>query len=169
MSETNAVRRGTGMPGSDVAETNTIAAAAARGWVLSAFGGANATQVSNTAIAVFINGTLQRIVASGGTANALAGTVATNATGAYVITYAIGGTLSNALYAGATGEDVSDIAITLPASQLGLAMILVAATATAFNGGTNSLADGAYTVSVYNFTGPVGLAIATENFTTVPG
>ncbi len=41
--------------------------------------------------------------------------------------------------------------------------------ATAFNGGTNSLADGAYTVSLYNFTGPAGIALSTEAWTNVPG
>lgn len=161
-------RRGTALPDSDQSENNKLTALVARGWVLSAFGAANATQVSNTAIAVFVNGTLNRIVASSGTANAFTGTVATNTTGAYITTVAEGGTLANFFASGVASLGVIAYP-TIPASQIALQIILVAATATGFNGGTNSLADGAYTVSLYNFTGPAGIAFTTENWTNVPG
>jgi hypothetical protein len=162
------VRRGTALPDSDQAECNKQVQAVSRAWVLSAFGAANATQISNTAIAIFINGSLNRIVASAGTANAIVGTVTTNTTAAYVITYSEGGTLSNVMTATFTTL-TGYTAPTIPATQTPLAIILVAATATAFNGGTNSFGDAAYTVSLYNFVGPAGIALSTENFSTVPG
>jgi hypothetical protein len=161
-------RRGTALPDSDVAENTKQVQAVSRAWVLSAFGAANATQVSNTAIAIFINGSLQRIAASSGTANAITGTVAATTTAAYIITYSEGGTLSNVMTATFTTL-TGYTAPTIPASQTALCIILVAATATAFNGGTNSFGDAAYTVSLYNFVGPAGIALSTEYFTTTPG
>jgi hypothetical protein len=146
------VRRGTALPDSDQAECNKQIQTFSKAWVLSAYGAANATQISNTAIAIFINGSLQRIAASAGTANAIVGTV----------------TLSNVMTATFTTL-TGYTAPTIPASQTAMCIILVAATATAFNGGTNSFGDAAYTVSLYNFVGPAGIALSTENFTTVPG
>ena len=168
MAYTTTQLRGTGMPGSDVAENTRLNALDHRGWILSAFGAANATQVSNTAIAVFLNGSLSRIAASGGTANAIVGTIVTNASGMFVITYADGGTLSNVMTANFTTL-TGYAPPSIPASQIAMCMILVCATATAFNGGTNSFADAAYTVSLYNFVGPAGMALSTENYTVVPG
>lgn len=166
MAGTNYHSRATGQPGSDVRELARQAGPTYRGWVLSAFGAANATQVSNTAMAILINGSLQRIVASGGTANAISGTVVTNATGVFVITITDGGTLGTYK---ATGASIGAAVFTsLGSTILPLTMIIVAATGTAFNGGTNSLADAAYTVSLYNITGPAGLAVATEKFTVNP-
>lgn len=168
MAGTTTVKRGTGMVDSDVIEVTRLATFGYSGWVLSAFGAANATQVSNTAIACFVNGSLSRIVASGGTANAIVGTVTTNTTSIYVITYGVSGTLSNIMtspFTTLTGYT----APTVPITNIALCMIVVAATATAFNGGTNSFGDAAYTVSLYNFVGPAGIALQTENLSVTPG
>lgn len=176
MSDTTAVRRATSLPDSGTKETEKLTSLTYGAWILGTGAyGANATQVSNAAYALFMNGSLQRIVASGGTANAVVGTVTTNTSAIYFFTVGVGGTCSNimtATFTTLTGIVMPTILASNPtvaSTQCAVAMAIVCATATAFNGGTNSFADAAYTVSLYNFIGPANIAISTESFTTVPG
>ena len=159
-------RRFTGMPQSDMVEVINEVNQIAGTWVASNGGtgnfSLNATQASNIAFIAAINGTLQRIVASGGTANAIVGTVTTNTTAAYVITLSEGGTLSNIMSATFTTL-TGFTAPSVPVSNAILDIILVCATATAFNGGTNSFGDAAYTVSNYNAAFLSGICLTTEN------
>lgn len=177
MSDTTVVRRGTSMPDSGTKETEKLVSLAYGAYILGTGAyGANATQASNAAYVLFMNGSLQRVAASGGTANAIVGTVTTNTSAIYIFTMGVGGTASNVMTATfttltgismpttvfATGPNVAS-------TQCAVAFAIVCATATAFNGGSNSFADAAYTVSLYNIFGAGNIALNTENFTTVPG
>lgn len=174
---------GTAMPQSDVAENTRLAALTARGWVLStATFAANATQASNVAYLADVNGKIISVGASNGSALWVTGmgTIATGTTGAFVITVTVLGTHKAYLCAGATlaavakpttaGPYFSASAPTIPATELPVGLAIITATAgTAFNAGTNSLADGSYTATLISFVGPSGIVLSTENLTVVPG
>lgn len=167
MSTTTTVTRGTGMPGSDVKESQRLTAKIASGWLVSSVTvSANATAASFIAANMFINGRLYALTA--GTV-AMTGTLAASTTGAFIVAAANATAVRTFVCAGAASVGAIAFAETSSNSELPLGMIVIACTATAFNGGTNSLADSSYAVSFINFTGPTGLAIATEHFSTVPG
>ena len=166
MALTNTVRRGTFLPDSTDAENFKLTQLLAAGWVInSASLASNATTVSYGSHAMIVNGVLQILATN---TLAIAGTLTASTTGAFVFLRSVGGTASNIVLAGAAS--VGAIAMgTIPASQIAFGMTIVACTATAFNGGTNSLADSSYTVSHYNFTGPTALVMSTELWTNIPG
>lgn len=182
MALTTAQRFGDAMPQSGNIEAQRIAALTARGWVLSTPTlGANATQVSSIAYKTLVNGVLLDIAASGGTALWVTGigSIATGATGLFVVTVTVSGTHKG--YVATVGTTLNAIGMptvaapslpsaTIPATEIPIGFIVVACTAaTAFNGGTNSLADASYTVTAISHLGPSALTLATENFTIVPG
>lgn len=183
MAQTNTQTFGTALPQSDIAENTRLTALTARGWVLStATFAANATQASNAAYVADVNGLIQRVAASNGTGLWVTGmgTIATGATGAFVITLTVSGTHKAYLCAGASlaavakptsaGPYFSASAPTIPATELPVGLAIITATAgTAFNAGTNSLADGSYTATLISFVGPSGMFLSTENLTVSPG
>lgn len=166
MALTTVSRRATALGDSDNAEQNKIGQLIAAGWVInSPTMAANATTVSYGSHAMIVNGVLQILATN---TLAVTGTVVTNTTGAYIYARAVGGT-AVAYFAAGQASVGAIVWPTIPASQLVFGMTVVAVTATAFNGATNSFADAAYTVSHYNFTGPACLAMSTELWTNVPG
>lgn len=183
MALTNTQEFGDSMPQSGTSEAVRLAALTARGWVLStATFAANATQASNVAYLADVNGKVITVAASNGTALWVTGmgTIATGTTGAFVITVTVLGTHKAYLCAGATLNAIakptaaapyfSASAPTIPATELPVGFVVITATAgTAFNAGTNSLADGSYTATLISFVGPSGLFLSTENLTVVPG
>jgi hypothetical protein len=157
------------MPDSQGQETWRIAQMACVGYQFNTMTvSANATAVSFVQFDAIVNGKWQAIAAS---TALLVGTVATNCTGMYIMTLGVAGTVSNVLIQTAASASIGSIAVpAVNVTQMFLGgVVRVAATATAFNGSTNSLADGAYTVSFVNSTGVTGMAYATESFTLVPG
>jgi hypothetical protein len=163
---TNVVKRAEGMPDGQVAETWRLSSLAGAGWVVNAATvSSNATAVSYVAFKSLVNGTF--VVNAAGTA-AIVGSLATGATGAFLWYLTAGGTISSTV---ALGVTIGGIAFpVLPASQVALAITIIACTAaTAFNGGFNSLADTSYAATHTSFTGPSCLAMSTEYFTVVPG
>ena len=183
MALTNTQTFGTALPQSDAAEVARLAALTARGWVLStATFAANATQASNVAYLANVNGKIISVAASNGTGLWVTGmgTIATGVTGAFVITLTTSGTHKAYLYTGTTlnalappttaGPYFSTSAPTVPASELPVGLAIITATAgTAFNAGTNSLADSSYTATLISFVGPSGIVFSTENLTVSPG
>lgn len=166
MALTSTVKRGEGLPDGQVQETWRLSQLTAAGWVISsATVSSNATAVSFLATPAIINGVMQ-ILAAG--TNAIVGTLSSGTTSAYVWTLSVGGTVSNAV---ALSPSTLGLAVwpSIPASQVVLAITKISATATNFNGGTNSLADTSYTVSHFSFTGPSCIAMSTELFTLAPG
>jgi len=182
MAITNKQQFGDAMPQSGTLEAQAIASLVARGWVLSTPTlGANATQVSSVAYKAIVNGRILDVAASGGTALWVTGigSIATGVTGAFVVTITVSGTHKG--YVATVGTTLQAIGLpsaaapglpggTIPSSELPIGIIVVACTAaTAFNGGTNSLADTSYTVTAISIVGPGGIVLGTENFTIVPG
>lgn len=167
MALTTAVRRGTGMPDSDTKEHFDIAKKLISGWVVNSPAiGSNATAASYGTFMAIVNGVMNVITTN---TIAMTGTLAASTTGAFIYFIGQGGTIRTAVSTAGT-----TLAAIVPAqasayTEIPFAMTKVACTATAFNGGTNSLADTSYTVSHYNFTGPTGIAIATELYSLVPG
>lgn len=183
MALTNTQVFGDALPQSGTAEATRLTALMARGWVLStATLAANATQASNVAYLVNVNGKILSVAASNGTGLWVTGmgTIATGVTGAFVITITTSGTHKAYLYTGTTlnalappttaGPYFSTSAPTIPATELPVGLAIITATAgTAFNAGTNSLADSSYTATIISFVGPSGLVLSTENLTVTPG
>lgn len=183
MALTNQSFTGDALPQSGGAEAQQLAALTARGWVLStATFAANATQASNAAYLADVNGKIITVAASNGTGLWVTGmgTIATGTTGAFVITITVSGTHKAYLCAGTTlnaiakpttaGPYFNTSAPTIPATELPVGLAIITATAgTAFNAGTNSLADGSYTATLISFVGPSGIFLSTENMTVVPG
>lgn len=183
MAQTNTQTWGNALPQSDLAENTRLTALACRGWVLStATFAANATQASNVAYLAMVNGKLISVAASNGTALWVTGmgTIATGVTGAFVITVTVSGTHKAYIYTGTTlnalappttaGPYYSATSPTIPATELPVGLAVITATAgTAFNAGTNSLADSSYTATLISFVGPSGIVLSTENLTVVPG
>lgn len=182
MTLTTATRFGDGLPQSGTLEAERVASLTARGWVISsATLGANATQVSNAAYDVIVNGVMLAVAASLGTALWVTGigTIATGVTGAFVVTVTVSGT--HKAYLCPSGTTLNAIALptastpgapnqTVSMTEVPLGIIVIACSAgTAFNGGVNSLADSSYTVTSKNVTGPTGLVLGTEAFSIVPG
>jgi hypothetical protein len=166
MALTATVKRGEGLPDGQLQETWRLATLTNSGWVMnSAAVSSNATTVSYVTTYAIINGQIQQLAAA---TVAITGTLSSSTTSAFVWTLSVGGTVSNAIaLSPGTLKNIAWPAI--PASQAVLAITIVAATATNFNGGTNSLADASYTVSHFSFTGPTAIAMSTELFTIVPG
>jgi hypothetical protein len=154
------------MGDSDTAETVSLNKTLISGWVVSSSIGVNATAVSLLTCGAFFNGVYT--YASSVTC-AVTGTITASTTGAIFVYLGSAGTLSAVVGSGATVSAITPPS-TLATNTLPVGMIIVHCTATAFNGGTNSLADNSYTnYSIANFTGPAGIALMTEAFTTVPG
>jgi hypothetical protein len=183
MALTNNQSFGDALPQSMAMESAQVAALTSRGWVLStATFAANATQASNAAYLALVNGKLLSVGASNGTGLWVTGmgTIATGVTGAFVITLTVSGTHKAYIYTGTTlaalaqpttaQPGFSASAPTIPATELPVGLAIITATAgTAFNAGTNSLADSSYTATLISFVGPSGIVLGTQNFTVVPG
>lgn len=167
MALTSAVKRSTGMPDSDTVENTTILRKATAGWIVGSPGlGSNATFASYGSFWAIVNGVINVVATSTIT---LTGTIAASTTGAY--TYFIGqaGTIRAAVNTAGTTVGAIVLAQASANTEIPFGITKVASTATAFNGGTNSLADSSYTVSHMNLLGPTGLALSTELYTVVPG
>lgn len=167
MASTTAVKRATGLPESDQAENNRLMSKICSGWVCNSIGlGSNATAFSYGSAVVIVNGIMQVIATN---TQAITGTIAASTTGAYVVFCGQAGTLRTAVHT--AGSTVAAIALAQASanSELAVGIIKVACTATAFNGGTNSLADTSYTVTHINLVGPTGIAVATQLYSQVPG
>src|SRR5947208_5319246 len=143
MALTNVSRRATTLADSDNAEQNKIGQLLVAGWVInSPTMASNATTVSYGSHAMIVNGVLQIFATN---TLAVVGTIAATSTGIFIYTRSVAGTASAVLVAAATGASIGTIAFpTIPASQVVFGMTIVACTATAFNGATNSFADAAY-------------------------
>lgn len=166
MALTEAVKRGTGMPDADVKHNTDLMQKACAGWVVSSVGlGSNATTVSYGTACVIVNGVMNLLTTS---TFALSGTLAASTTGAYVYMCGQSGTLRSVVCTGTTLAAIAFAAASAN-TEVPIGFTRISCTATAFNGGTNSLADSSYVVSHYNLVGPTGLAISTELYTVVPG
>lgn len=167
MALTSISRRGTAMPESDSNENTALARKFISGWIVnSAAIGSNATAASYGTFIAIVNGVMNVITTN---TIAMTGTIAASTTGAY--TYFIGqaGTIRTAVNTAGTTVAAIALAQASAYTEIPFAITKVACTATAFNGGTNSLADSSYTVTHMNLLGPTGIAIATELYALVPG
>jgi hypothetical protein len=167
MALTSAVKRGTGMPGSDQLENTDVLRKLTAGWIVGTPAiGSNATAASYGTFIAVVNGVMNVVTTN---TIAMTGTIAASTTGAYVYFIAQAGTIRTAVHTAGTTVAAIVLAQASANSEIPFAITKVACTATAFNGGTNSLADSSYTVTHMNLTGPTGIAISTQLYTVVPG